>query len=250
MGDARESLEPAVDDGTHRALERVFREESGVVLASLIATTGDFDLAEDAFQDAVTAAIERWPEGGVPANPGAWLTTAARRKAIDRLRRASVREQKRDALRVLEATRRSGPPAVVMEAGRGDAECLFWFRGGAVECLQDGETPDHLGHVIARELLLPRREPSALDPEDRDVGRGRLRRDGDPGDQPPAADRNDERIQAGLGFEHLQTDGSLTADHVEIVIGMHEGETVALRDLSGRDGRRVERVAGQDDLGA
>ena len=85
-----------------QTVERVFREESGVVLASLIATVGDFDLAEDAFQDAVAAAAERWPGDGVPRNPAAWLTTTARRKAIDRERRATVREQKRDALRVVE----------------------------------------------------------------------------------------------------------------------------------------------------
>ncbi|MGH0029663.1 MAG: RNA polymerase sigma factor [Myxococcota bacterium] len=83
------------------ALERVFRRESGVVLASLIATVGDFDLAEDAFQDAVEAAAAHWPKDGVPRNPAAWLTTTARRKAIDRVRRAAVRSDKQDALRAL-----------------------------------------------------------------------------------------------------------------------------------------------------
>jgi RNA polymerase sigma-70 factor (ECF subfamily) len=69
------------------SVERAFREERPAVLATLIRLLGDFQLAEDAVQDAFAAAISRWPLDGVPANPGAWITVAARRKAIDRLRR-------------------------------------------------------------------------------------------------------------------------------------------------------------------
>ena len=70
------------------AVERAFREESGRVLATLIRHLGgDFQLAEDALQDAFAVALATWPRDGEPANPGAWITTAARRKAIDRLRR-------------------------------------------------------------------------------------------------------------------------------------------------------------------
>jgi RNA polymerase sigma-70 factor (ECF subfamily) len=69
-------------------VERAFREESGRVLATLIRHLGgDFQLAEDALQDAFAVALATWPRDGEPANPGAWITTAARRKAIDRLRR-------------------------------------------------------------------------------------------------------------------------------------------------------------------
>ncbi len=68
-------------------IERVFREEYGRVVATLIGDLRDIDLAEDALQDALTAALEAWPRTGVPQNPGAWLTVAARRRAIDRLRR-------------------------------------------------------------------------------------------------------------------------------------------------------------------
>src|SRR5204862_2731743 len=69
------------------AVELAFRREWAAVLATLIRHVGDFQLAEDAVQDAFAAALATWPRDGVPANPGAWLTVAARRRAIDRLRR-------------------------------------------------------------------------------------------------------------------------------------------------------------------
>lgn len=72
------------------ALARTFREERTIVLATLIRQTGDFQLAEDALQDAFEAALKVWPRAGPPANPGAWITTAARRRAIDRLRRETA----------------------------------------------------------------------------------------------------------------------------------------------------------------
>jgi RNA polymerase sigma-70 factor (ECF subfamily) len=68
-------------------LEQVFRDEWGRVLASLIGFLGDFDLAEEAAQDAFAIAAERWPRDGTPANPRAWLVTTARNRAIDRIRR-------------------------------------------------------------------------------------------------------------------------------------------------------------------
>jgi RNA polymerase sigma factor (sigma-70 family) len=72
----------------------VFREEAGRLTASLVRSLGDFDLAEESVQDALVSALEHWPRDGVPANPGAWLMTAARRKGIDRLRRAKRYEEK------------------------------------------------------------------------------------------------------------------------------------------------------------
>ena len=68
-------------------LEQVFRDEWGRVLASLIGFLGDFDLAEEAAQEAFAIAAERWPRDGTPLNPGAWLVTTARNRAIDRIRR-------------------------------------------------------------------------------------------------------------------------------------------------------------------
>jgi len=81
-------------DATQQTIERIFRDESGRIIASLIRACGDFDLAEEALQEAFAAALARWPRDGVPDNPGAWLTTTARRKAIDRLRRERVRAEK------------------------------------------------------------------------------------------------------------------------------------------------------------
>jgi RNA polymerase sigma-70 factor, ECF subfamily len=74
-------------DPVAAAVARAFRDERTIVLATLIRQAGDFQLAEDAVQDAFEAAMAAWQRNGVPANPGAWITTAARRRAIDRLRR-------------------------------------------------------------------------------------------------------------------------------------------------------------------
>ncbi len=84
----------AVTPADRDPIERVFRDEYGRVLASLVRHVADFELAEDAVQDAVTAALTTWPDSGVPQNPGAWLTTTARRKAIDRIRRRANYEKK------------------------------------------------------------------------------------------------------------------------------------------------------------
>ena len=71
-------------------IEDVFHDEWGRVVASLVGFLGDFDLAEEATQEAFAAAVERWPREGTPRNPGAWLTTTARNRAIDRIRRDRV----------------------------------------------------------------------------------------------------------------------------------------------------------------
>ena len=75
----------------------VFRQESGRALATLTRLLGDLDVAEEAVQDAFVTALERWPASGVPDNPGAWITTTARNKALDRLRRESRRTEKQTA---------------------------------------------------------------------------------------------------------------------------------------------------------
>ncbi len=79
---------------THAVIDDVFRQEYGRVLATLISYLGDFALAEDALQDAWVTALEQWPQKGVPQNAAAWLTTTARHKAIDRLRRTKLQAAK------------------------------------------------------------------------------------------------------------------------------------------------------------
>jgi len=72
------------------AVARAFREEWGQIVATLIGVTGDWDLAEECAQDAFALALERWPRDGIPRRAGAWLTTVARNRATDRLRREAV----------------------------------------------------------------------------------------------------------------------------------------------------------------
>ncbi|MEW5974477.1 MAG: RNA polymerase sigma factor [Acidobacteriota bacterium] len=76
---------------TREAVERVYREESGRILAALIRVSGDIDLAEDALQDSLAIALVQWPAAGLPRNPAAWIMTAARRKLIDRFRSRQTR---------------------------------------------------------------------------------------------------------------------------------------------------------------
>jgi RNA polymerase sigma-70 factor, ECF subfamily len=85
-----ESVEEAGSESVEAAVGRAFRAEWGQVVATLIRITGDWDLAEECTQDAFATALERWPRDGIPDRPGAWLTTTARNRAIDRLRREAV----------------------------------------------------------------------------------------------------------------------------------------------------------------
>jgi RNA polymerase sigma-70 factor (ECF subfamily) len=84
-------------------VEDVFRRESGRILATLIRFCGDFDLAEDSLQETLIVAVRTWPTDGVPPNPGAWITTTAKRKAIDVIRREQRRADKETLVAQLEA---------------------------------------------------------------------------------------------------------------------------------------------------
>ncbi len=88
-------------------LAAVHADQWGRIVASLIRLTGDWDLAEECAQDAFARALERWPTDGVPDNPGAWLTTAARNRAVDRLRRGAVETTK---LKEVAGMVPAGPP--------------------------------------------------------------------------------------------------------------------------------------------
>src|SRR5438093_312708 len=81
------------------AAESVFRQESGRILATLIRFSGSFDRAEEAMQEAFSAALMAWPEKGIPQKPAAWITTAAHRKVIDQSRREKTWQKKQDSLR-------------------------------------------------------------------------------------------------------------------------------------------------------
>src|SRR5881296_2966775 len=88
-------------DTAHQIVADTFRREAGRILASLISSVKDFELAEDALQEAMLVALERWPVDGIPRNPSAWITTTARHKAIDRLRRTSTLARKQVLLQEL-----------------------------------------------------------------------------------------------------------------------------------------------------
>ena len=92
-------------------LGRIFREESGRVVATLVRLFGDIDLAEEMVQEAFLIASERWPETGLPPNPGGWITTTARNRAIDRLRREASRHDRHAQAALLHE--RNEPPDAV-----------------------------------------------------------------------------------------------------------------------------------------
>jgi len=82
-------------------IERVFRAEYGRAVAVLVRVCGDIDTAEEAVQDAFAAALERWPETGVPPSPAGWIITTARNRAVDRFRRESSRDARQAAAMAL-----------------------------------------------------------------------------------------------------------------------------------------------------
>src|SRR5882757_10992169 len=93
-------------------IENIFRNEAGRALATLIRLVGDFDLAEDALQDAFAAALENWPAGEQPSNPRAWLVNVGRNKAIDRVRRQiAFRGKQQELLREIEFAASDGSEA-------------------------------------------------------------------------------------------------------------------------------------------
>jgi RNA polymerase sigma-70 factor, ECF subfamily len=107
-GDAAAELDQA-------SVGRIFCEESGRSVAALIRAFGDIDLAEDAVQEAFAVALRRWPGEGVPPNPGGWITTTARNRALDRLRRESRGRQLLSQIAVLAAG--SDEPGMLQEVG-------------------------------------------------------------------------------------------------------------------------------------
>ena len=87
----------------------IFRAESGRSVATLVRLFGSIDIAEEAVQDAFAVALERWPSTGLPPNPGAWITTTARNRAIDRLRREGSRPQRHAQAALMQGAIEEGP---------------------------------------------------------------------------------------------------------------------------------------------
>ena len=86
-------------DDIRSAVESVFRQESGRIVASLIRISGSFDRAEEALQESFASALASWPAKGIPDNPAAWIMTAAHRKLIDGVRKEKTRLEKQDSLK-------------------------------------------------------------------------------------------------------------------------------------------------------
>jgi RNA polymerase sigma-70 factor (ECF subfamily) len=95
------------------AIERIYREEYGRIVASLVRRFGDIDIAEEAAGEALLAAVEKWPVDGVPPNPGGWLTTTAGNRAIDKLRRESHRDAKHQAASMIQDDTPHEPTGIV-----------------------------------------------------------------------------------------------------------------------------------------
>jgi RNA polymerase sigma-70 factor (ECF subfamily) len=117
---------PATDP-VSQAVAEAFRRDWGQVVATLIRLTGDWDLAEDCAQDAFALAVERWPRDGIPDRTGAWLTTAARNRAIDRLRRDAVGAAKLREVALLAATGTGVPDGGTVTGGVPDDRLRLMF---------------------------------------------------------------------------------------------------------------------------
>ncbi|MFD4794495.1 RNA polymerase sigma factor [Streptomyces anulatus] len=121
------------------AVEAVFREERGLLLASLVRRFGDLDLAEEVTSEAIEAALRHWPAEGVPARPGAWLLTTARRRAVDRLRRDQAYAAR---LAVLAADAERAEPAPAPDAYRFGSGSGLNSGSGSGFGFGSGELPD------------------------------------------------------------------------------------------------------------
>lgn len=109
------------------AITRVHREEWARVVAGLARRFGDLDLAEEMAAEAFAVAVERWPTDGAPANPGAWITTTAQRRAIDRLRREARRDDKQRAAQMIYHPTPAEPPDAVEESAIEDDRLRLIF---------------------------------------------------------------------------------------------------------------------------
>ena len=180
---------PAIDAP---AIGRIFREESGRCVATLIRVFGDIDVAEDAVQDAFAVALRKWPIHGLPPNPGGWITTTARRCAIDRLRRESRGRDLLDEVAVL-ASSTEDPGLEVMGNVQDDRLRLIFtccrpgtFHGSAggahpalARWVDDGGSrlrlPGHRGDHVSAPRARQAQDQGGADPVPRAGGSGAAR---------------------------------------------------------------------------
>src|SRR5438046_8304554 len=113
---SHEKIRLVTQSDTHDAIDAVWRIESASLIAGLTRITGDVGLAEDLAQDALVAALERWPESGVPDTPGAWLMATAKHRAIDQLRRRKMLDRKHEHLGREMESRQVSPESDLAEA--------------------------------------------------------------------------------------------------------------------------------------
>jgi RNA polymerase sigma-70 factor (ECF subfamily) len=124
--DESSAVSKTVADDVETAITRAFRDEWGRVVATLIAMTGDFDLAEECAQDAFAQALATWSHDGVPERPGGWLTTVARNRALNRLRRSATESAKLREV-VMQQSLLGGPGEPEPQTGLGDERLRLIF---------------------------------------------------------------------------------------------------------------------------
>ncbi|NUP08881.1 MAG: RNA polymerase sigma factor [Polyangiaceae bacterium] len=112
---------------THAALIRVYREQIGRIVATLIRVLGDFDLAEEIAHDAFAAALEQWPTEGSPSNPAGWLVQTARHKAVDEVRRRAIGRRKLQQAQIVAEVEASFQPEPDVESGLEDDRLRLMF---------------------------------------------------------------------------------------------------------------------------